>query len=161
MRREVEAPQGGEGHGGGLVVALGLPAVGAALGLVAGFLLLGSLPGRDAAGTALVLLAATAAGLAVGVLLSLVVSLWRARGRRPKPEPAPTPAPEPRRARTRRPEPEPAPPPPDPPAPEPEPELPPPADRTPGWHPDPAGGPDRRYWDGEAWTAHRWRPRRR
>jgi Protein of unknown function (DUF2510) len=152
----VEAPQGGERHGGGLVVALGLPAAGALLGLAAGFLLLGSLPGRDAAGTALVLLVATAAGLAVGVLLALI-GLWRARSRRPKPEPAAERAPEPRRARARRSEPEPAPPPPEP---EPEPELPPPADRTPGWQPDPAGGPDRRYWDGERWTDHRWRPRR-
>jgi Protein of unknown function (DUF2510) len=159
MRSEVEAPQGGEREGDGLVVALALPAVGALIGLVAGFLLLGSLPGRDATGTALVLLVATAAGLAVGVLLSLVIGLWRAYRRRPKPEPAP--APEPKRAREPSPDPEPPQPPPEPPAPEPEPELPPPADRTPGWHPDPEGGPERRYWDGEAWTAHRWRPRRR
>jgi len=142
-------------------VVVAPPAAGALLGLAGGFLLLGSLPGRDAAGTALVLLVATAVGLAAGVLLSLVAGLWRARRRRPKPEPAATPAPVPRRQRARRPDPESAPPRPEPPAPQPEPELPPPADRTPGWHPDPEGGAERRYWDGGAWTAHRWRPRQR
>jgi uncharacterized protein DUF2510 len=31
----------------------------------------------------------------------------------------------------------------------------------PGWHPDPLGGSDLRFWDGEAWTEHVWHPRER
>jgi Protein of unknown function (DUF2510) len=34
---------------------------------------------------------------------------------------------------------------------------PPPADRAPAWHPDPLGGPFERLWDGEEWTTHTWR----
>jgi uncharacterized protein DUF2510 len=29
----------------------------------------------------------------------------------------------------------------------------------PGWHPDPLGTGDLRFWDGDAWTEHVWRPR--
>jgi Protein of unknown function (DUF2510) len=128
--------------------AVGLPLAGALAGLAAGVALLGQLPGRNAAGTALVLLATTAAGLALGTLVAVVgqIAAWRRNRPAPAlPEPEPEPAPEP--------EPEPAP------EPEPEPEWAAPEDPAPGWHPDPAGGPGRRYWDGQAWTDHRWRER--
>jgi hypothetical protein len=120
---------------------IALSVAGALLGLGTGVAALNGLPGRDAAGTALVLLAGAAAGLALGLVVA-ALSYLAARPRRTPaapPEPA-RPAPEP--------EPEPA-----------APEWPPPADPAPGWHPDPAGGPGRRYWDGQAWTEHRWRDR--
>jgi hypothetical protein len=90
----VQASQGGETQRQGTFVAVALPVLGALLGLVGGFLLLRSLPGRDSAGTALVLLLTTAVGVAAGVLLSIVVHVVRWVARRPAPEPEP-PAPEP------------------------------------------------------------------
>ena len=30
-----------------------------------------------------------------------------------------------------------------------------------GWYPDPLDDTEQRWWDGEAWTGHTWRPRRR
>jgi len=129
-----------------------LPVVGALLGLAGGAAALHTLPGTDTAGTALVLLVTTAAGLMVGVLASGVVFLWAWRRGRPAPEASAAP-----------PAAAPAPPPEPPPAPEPppEPEWPAPEDPiVPGWHPDPAGGGARRFWDGQAWTEHRWRDRK-
>jgi uncharacterized protein DUF2510 len=132
---------------------VGLSIAGALIGLGSGLAALHALPGRDTAGTALVLLVTTAAGLAAGIVLGGAVDLWRWARRRRASRPADVPVADEPAARLR-PEPE-------PPEPEPEPEWPPPNDPLePGWHPDPAGGDGQRFWDGQAWTDHRWRPRR-
>jgi hypothetical protein len=122
------APPRGPRHAAWAGVGL---VVGAPLGVLLGFLTVGSRLGLPI----LLGLAGACAGIAAGVL----VADYRAR--RPAPDPPPAAPTEP------------------PPAPHVLLEPPADAPAIPAWLPDPQDPERRRMWDGEAWTSHVWRAR--
>jgi Protein of unknown function (DUF2510) len=128
--------------------------VGLTIGLVGGLVLAAPEGGDALLKPLLVPLLGMLCGALVGAGVGVALGAWRGRDAEPDERPAGQTAFEPAAIE------------------EPEPPIhaqdlaqPPPADdgsaAGPGWYPDPLDDTEQRFWDGDAWTGHTWRPRRR